>query len=133
MPRILLWRGKFSRIAKLANSGSPSVKPPNIASVRSTSASVSTPNVVHVVVLVAHLGIVQERRELGFGHAERLEQQRIGVDVHRLHVGEGGHHHLDLERLEDRDVALQVVVLHLDVRLREEAEHLRQQVALRIA
>ncbi len=34
-----------------------------------------------------------------------------------------------VERLEDRDVALQVVVADLDVRLREEAENLGQQCA----
>ena len=44
MPFILFWRGKFISIAKLANSWSPSVKPPNIARVRAISSSLSTPN-----------------------------------------------------------------------------------------
>ena len=44
MPFILLWRGKFISIANDAKSCSPSVKPPNIASVRQMSASDSTPN-----------------------------------------------------------------------------------------
>ena len=43
MPFILLKRGKFISIAKLANNCSPSVKPPNIASVLAISSSVSTP------------------------------------------------------------------------------------------
>ncbi|MNR14922.1 hypothetical protein D3C85_1314220 [compost metagenome] len=44
MPFILDWRGKFISMAKLANSCRPSEKPPNMASVRQMSASVSTPN-----------------------------------------------------------------------------------------
>ena len=44
MPFILLKRGKFISMAKLANSCRPSVKPPNMASVRAMSALVSTPN-----------------------------------------------------------------------------------------
>ena len=85
---------------------------------------------MHVVGLRAHLGVVAECLELGLGHAERLEQQRIGVDMHGLHVGEGGHHHLHGERLEDRNVTLEIVVADLDVRLGEEAEDLGQQIAL---
>ena len=60
MPFILLKRGKFISMAKLANSCSPSVKPPNMASVRAMSAFVSTPNCLHVVVLVAHGLVVEE-------------------------------------------------------------------------
>ncbi len=44
MPFILLKRGKFISMAKLAKSCSPSVKPPNMARVRAMSALVSTPN-----------------------------------------------------------------------------------------
>ena len=44
IPFILLWRGKLSSMAKLANRDMPSVNAPNIASVRATSATVSTPN-----------------------------------------------------------------------------------------
>ena len=49
--------------------------------------------------------------------------------MYRLHVGESGHHHLHRQRLEDRNVALEIIVADLDVRLREEAENLRQQSA----
>ena len=45
MPFILLKRGKFSSMAKEANSCSPSVKAPNMASVRRMSSSESTPKV----------------------------------------------------------------------------------------
>ena len=45
MPFILLWRGKLSSMAKLANSDMPSVKAPNMAKVRATSLTVPTPNV----------------------------------------------------------------------------------------
>ena len=44
MPFILLCRGKFISMAKLANSCRPSVKAQNMARVRAMSASVSTPN-----------------------------------------------------------------------------------------
>ncbi len=91
----LVVAGKFSSIAKLANSDMPSVKAPNIASVRATSAHRIDAEFVHVIGLGAHLAIVAEGLELGLRHAERLQQQRIGVDMHRLHIGEGGHHHLD--------------------------------------
>ena len=50
--------------------------------------------------------------------------------MHRLHIGEGGEHHLDLGRLEHAAVFLVVAILHLDVGLGEEAEYLREQVAL---
>ncbi len=45
MPFILLKRGKFISMAKLANSCRPSVKPPNIASVLAMSSLELTPNV----------------------------------------------------------------------------------------
>ena len=70
---------------------------------------------VHVIGLGVHLVIVAEGLELGLRHAQGLQQQRIGVDMHRLHVGEGGHHHLHFQRLEDRDVALEVIVAHFHV------------------
>ncbi|MND05619.1 hypothetical protein D3C83_265250 [compost metagenome] len=44
MPFILLKRGKFISIANEANSCRPSVKAPNMATVRRMSASDSTPN-----------------------------------------------------------------------------------------
>ncbi len=58
---------------------------------------------------------------------------RVGGDVHGLHVGERGEHHLDLGRLEHAAVLVVVAVLHLDVGLGEEAEDLREQVALVVA
>ena len=85
---------------------------------------------VHVIGLGTHFAIVAEGLEFGLGHAQRLQQQRIGVDMHRLHVGERGHHHLHRERLKDRDIALEIVVTDLDVRLGEEAEDLCQQSPL---
>ena len=115
MPFILLWRGKFSSMAKLANSDMPSVKAPNMARVRATSAHGADAEGVHVIGLGAHLVIVAEGLEFGLRHAQGLQQQRIGVDMHRLHVGEGGHHHLHFQRLEDGDVALEVIVAHFHV------------------
>ncbi|MNC67859.1 hypothetical protein D3C75_1183980 [compost metagenome] len=50
----------------------------------------------------------------------------------RLHIGEGRQHHLHFGRFEHPAVALHVVVLDLDVGLGEEAEDLRQQVALAV-
>src|SRR3546814_1390868 len=41
-----------------------------------------------------------------------------------------GQHHLDLGRLEHAAIFVVVAILHLDIRLREEAENLRQQIAL---
>jgi hypothetical protein len=52
--------------------------------------------------------------------------------MNRLHVGKGSHHHLHFERLEDRDVALEVVIANLDIRLSKEAKNLREQGALAI-
>ena len=60
MPFILLKRGKFISMAKLANSCSPSVKPPNMASVRAMSAFDLDPELLHVVVLVLHRLVFQE-------------------------------------------------------------------------
>ena len=94
---------------------------------RATSAHGADAEGVHVIGLGAHLVIVAEGFEFGLGHAQGLQQQRIGVDMHRLHIGEGGHHHLHFQRLEDRDVALEVIVAHFDVALGEEAENLGQQ------
>ena len=70
MPFILLWRGKFSSMAKLANSDMPSVKAPNMAKVRATSRDRADAEGVHVVGLGAHLVIIAERLELGLGHAQ---------------------------------------------------------------
>ena len=86
--------------------------------------------VLHVVMLVLQLGVLEECAVFALGHADRVEQVRIGRDVHRLHVGEGGEHHLDFGRLENARVLLVVAVLHFHVGLREKAEDLREQVAL---
>ncbi len=77
-----------------------------------------------IIVLVLHLLILKEHAIFALGHADGVEQVRISGDVHRLHVGEGGEHHLDLDRLEDAAVFLVVAILHLDVGLGEEAEDL---------
>ena len=87
---------------------------------------------LQIVVLVLHLLILEEHAIFALGHADGVEQMAVGGDVHRLHVGEGGEHHLDLDRLEDAAVFLVVAILHLDVGLGEEAEDLRQQVALMV-
>ena len=84
---------------------------------------------LHEIVLVAHLLVLIERREFRIRHPDRFQQERIGCDMDRLHVGERGQHHLDLGRAEDARIPLHVVVVHFHVRLREEAEDLRQQVA----
>ena len=80
--------------------------------------------------LVLHLLILEEHAIFALGHADRVEQVAVGGDVHRLHVGEGGEHHLDLGRLEHAAIFVVVAILHLDIGLGEEAEDLGEQVAL---
>ncbi len=77
-----------------------------------------------------HLLIFHEGGELAVGHADRFQKKRIGRDVHRFHVGEGRQHHAHFNRFEERHVVFHVVGADLDIRLGEEAENLRQQVAL---
>ena len=86
--------------------------------------------ILQIVVLVLHLLILEEHAIFALGHADGVEQMAVGGDVHRLHVGERGEHHLDLDRLEHAGIFVVVAILHLDVGLGEEAEDLRQQVAL---
>jgi hypothetical protein len=88
------------------------------------------PELAHVVVFVPHGLVFHEGAELALGHADGLEQQGVGRDVDRLHVGEGRQHHLHLGRFEHPTVFFHVVVRDLDVGLGEEAEDLRQQIAL---
>src|SRR3546814_12339154 len=55
---------------------------------------------LEVIVLVLHLGIIEEGAVFALGHTDRVEQVAVRGDVHRLHVGESGEHHLDLGRIE---------------------------------
>jgi hypothetical protein len=87
---------------------------------------------LHEVVLVAHGLVFHEGAELALRHADGFEQQGVGRDMDGLHIGERRQHHLHFGRFEHPAVALHVVVGDLDVRLGEEAEDLRQQVALAV-
>ena len=87
---------------------------------------------LHIVVLVLHLLVLEEGRVLDFRHSDGIKKMGVGRDVHRLDVREGGEHHQHLRRLEHLGVVLHVAVVHLDVRLREEAEDLGEEVALRL-
>jgi hypothetical protein len=49
-----------------ANSWSPSVKPPNMASVRAISSSLSTPKVWRIIVLVLHFLVFEEHADIRF-------------------------------------------------------------------
>jgi hypothetical protein len=86
-----------------------------------------------VIVLGLHFLVFEEHAIFGLGHADGVEQVRIGGDVDRLHVGERGQHHLDLGGLEHAAVLFVVAILHFHVGLGEEAEDLREQVALVLA
>ena len=86
---------------------------------------------LQIVVLVLHLLVAQEGRVLRLGHADGVEQVRIGGDVDGFHVGEGGQHHHHLGRLEHPRIVLHVAVVHLDVGLGEEAEDLGEQITFR--
>ena len=130
MPFILPKRGKFSRMANEANSCSPSVKAPNAASVLAISCLLSTREGLHVVVLVLHLLVLQEGLVFELRHADGIEQMAVGGDVDRLDVGERRQHHQHFGGFEHLAVMLHVAVVHLHVRLGEEAEDLGEQVAL---
>ena len=79
-----------------------------------------------------HLLIFEEHAIFAFGHADGVEQMAVRGDMHGFHVAERGQHHLDLGRLEHAAVIFVIAVLHLDIGLGEEAEDLRQQVALMV-
>mgnify|MGYP003647090722 CR=1 FL=1 len=87
---------------------------------------------LHIVVFVLHLLVMEEGGIFRLGHADGVQEMRIGGDMHRLHIREGGEHHLHLGRLEDAGVMAHVAVVDLDIRLGEEAENLRQQMPLRV-
>ncbi len=72
---------------------------------------------LYVVVLGAHLVIFHEHGIFALGHADRVEQVRVGRDVDRLHVAERGQHHLDLGRFEHAAIFVVVAILHLDIGL----------------
>ncbi len=88
---------------------------------------------LHVIVFVGHFLIFEEGAVFAFGHADRVEQVRIGGDVHRLHIGEGGEHHLDLCRFEHAAIFVVVAILHFDIGLGEESKDLGEQVALMLS
>ncbi len=77
-----------------------------------------------------HLLVLHEGGELGVRHADGFQQQRIGRNVDRLHVGEGGEHHAHFNRFEERHVVFHVVRADFHIRLGKEAEDLREQIAL---
>src|SRR3546814_4025533 len=70
------------------------------------------------------------RTDTLFPYTTLFRSVAVRGDVHRLHVGESGEHHLDLGRLEHAAVFVVVAILYLDIGLGEEEEDLRQQVAL---
>jgi hypothetical protein len=72
-----------------------------MASVRAMSASLSTPNFCMKSCLSRIAWYSRNAPNSLLRHADGLEQQRIGRDVDRLHVGEGRQHHLHLGRFED--------------------------------
>ena len=86
--------------------------------------------VLHVVELVLHLLVLEEGGIFDFRHPHGVEQVGIGGDVDGFGVRERRHHHQHFRRLEHLGVVLHVAVVHLDIRLGEEAEDLRQQVLL---
>ena len=85
-----------------------------------------------IVVLVLHFFILKEHAVFAFGHADGVEQMRVCCDMHRLHVGKRGEHHLDFGRLEHPAVMLMITILHLDIGLSKKAKNLRQQIALMV-
>jgi hypothetical protein len=86
-----------------------------------------------IIMLVLHFLILKEHAIFAFGHADRIEQVRIGGDMNGFHVAERGQHHLDFRRLEHTAILFVVAILHLDIGLGEETENLGQQIAFMIA
>ena len=88
---------------------------------------------VHVIALIRHFLIIEEGRIFGLWNTNRIQQVRISSDVHRFHIGKGRQHHLHFSRLEHAAIFVVIAILHLNIGLREEAENLRQQIALMLA
>ena len=86
---------------------------------------------MHIIVLVLHLLVFEEGRVFDFRHADGVEQMAIGRDMHRFDVREGREHHQHFGRLKHLRIMLHVAIIHFHIRLGEEAENLRQQIALR--
>ena len=75
---------------------------------------------------------MEEGRIFDLRDADRVEQMAIGGDVDRLRIRERRQHHLHLGRLKHLAIVLHVAIVHLNIRLGEEAENLGEQVALRL-
>ncbi len=86
---------------------------------------------LHIVVLILHFFVLHEGRIFGLRHPDRIKQMAVGRDVNRLHVRKRRKHHLHFGGFKHLAVIFHVTVIHFDIRLREEAENLRQQILLR--
>ena len=87
---------------------------------------------VEEVVLGGHGLVLQELVVDGLGEPDRLDEVRVGGDVHGLARGERREHHSDLGLTEAREVVVDVGARDVDVALGEEAQDLREEVALAI-
>ncbi len=61
------------------------------------------------VMLGCHFLVFHEGGKLRIRHADGFQQQRVGRDVHGLHVGKCRQHHAHFNRLEERHVVFHVV------------------------
>ena len=87
---------------------------------------------VHIIVFILHLFVFEEGLVLDLRHADGVEQMAVRGDMDGLDVRERGQHHQHLGGFEHLGVVTHVAIVHLDIRLGEEAENLREQVALPI-
>ena len=87
---------------------------------------------VEEVVLGGHGLVLQELVVDGLGEPDRLDEVRVGGDVHGLARGERREHHSDLGLTEAREVVVDVGARDVDVALGEEAQDLREEVALAV-